>query len=62
MHNYALVCSILLRQLGVPHAAAKFDPATGKCLTCGEIESRCPGVHTFEQIQDAARRQKEVKK
>ena len=42
-----------LRRRGIPHAPAQYD-AGGNCLTCGEC-GRCPGVHTFEEIQQAAR-------
>ena len=42
-----------LRRRGIPHSPAQYD-AGGNCLTCGE-GGRCPGVHTFEEIQKAAR-------
>lgn len=42
-----------LRRRGIPHAPAQYD-AGGNCLTCGE-GGRCPGVHTFEEIQAAGR-------
>ena len=42
-----------LRRRGIPHAPAQYD-AGGNCLTCGEC-GRCPGIHTFEEIQAAAR-------
>lgn len=42
-----------LRRRGIPHSPAHYD-AGGNCLTCGEC-GRCPGVHTFEEIQKAAR-------
>ena len=42
-----------LRRRGIPHSPAQYD-AGGNCLTCGEA-GRCPGVHTFEEIQKAAR-------
>jgi hypothetical protein len=42
-----------LRRRGIPHSPAQYDTA-GNCLTCGEC-GRCPGVHTFEEIQKAAR-------
>ena len=42
-----------LRRRGIPHSPAQYD-AGGNCLTCGE-GGRCPGVHTFEEIQQAAR-------
>lgn len=45
--------SATLRAQGIPHSAAQYDES-GKCLTCGESE-RCPGVHTFEEIQAAGR-------
>ena len=45
--------SAALRARGIPHSPAQYDEA-GKCLTCGESE-RCPGVHTFEEIQAAGR-------
>lgn len=45
--------SATLRAQGVPHSAAQYDES-GKCLTCGESE-RCPGVHTFEEIQASGR-------
>lgn len=45
-----------LRRRGIPHAPAQYD-ADGNCLTCGE-GGRCPGVHTFEEIQRADRAQK----
>ena len=41
-----------LKRLGIPHAEAHYQ--AGVCLTCGEC-GRCPGVHTFEEIQKAAR-------
>lgn len=50
-HTAAL--SAELRRLGIPHSPAQYDKA-GDCLTCGEA-GRCPGVHTFEEIQNAAR-------
>ncbi len=46
--------SAKLRERGIPHSPAQYDSA-GNCLTCGEAD-RCPGVHTFEEIQAAARR------
>ena len=48
------VLSARLRRLGIPHSPAQYDE-DGNCLTCGEC-GRCPGVHTFEEIQAAARR------
>ena len=45
-----------LRRRGIPHSPAQYD-AGGNCLTCGEC-GRCPGVHTFEEIQQADRAQK----
>ena len=45
--------SAKLRERGIPHSPAQYDSA-GNCLTCGEAD-RCPGVHTFEEIQAAAR-------
>lgn len=45
-----------LRRRGIPHSPAQYD-AGGNCLTCGEA-GRCPGVHTFEEIQEANRAQK----
>lgn len=45
--------SDVLRRMGIPHSPAQYDKA-GNCLTCGEC-GRCPGVHTFEEIQKAAR-------
>lgn len=45
--------SAKLRERGIPHSPAQYDSA-GNCLTCGEC-GRCPGVHTFEEIQNAAR-------
>lgn len=43
-----------LRNDGVPHATAKFDNKV--CLTCGcGLDNGCPGVHTFEEIQEANR-------
>jgi len=44
-----------LRRRGIPHSPAQYD-AGGNCLTCGE-GGRCPGVHTFEEIQQAARKE-----
>ena len=45
-----------LRRLGIPHAPAIYDTDTaGRCLTCGEPPETCPGIHTFEEIQSAAR-------
>ncbi len=49
--------SVRLRVLGIPHVSAPVDLA-GRCLICGE-RSVCPGVHTFEEIQEAARAEKE---
>lgn len=46
--------SVELRRQGIPHSPAQYDEA-GNCLTCGEC-GRCPGVHTFEEIQQAARK------
>lgn len=48
--------SAKLRRRGIPHSPAQYDSA-GNCLTCGEA-GRCPGVHTFEEIQAASRAQK----
>jgi len=42
-----------LRRRGIPHSPAHYDTG-GNCLTCGE-SGRCPGVHTFEEIQAANR-------
>ena len=47
-----------LRRRGIPHSPAQYD-AGGNCLTCGE-GGRCPGVHTFEEIQEANRAQKGI--
>jgi hypothetical protein len=47
-----------LRRRGIPHSPAQYD-AGGNCLTCGEC-GRCPGVHTFEEIQRADRAQKGI--
>ena len=47
-----------LRRRGIPHSPAQYD-AGGNCLTCGE-GGRCPGVHTFEEIQEAAREKARV--
>jgi len=47
-----------LRKAGVPHSPAKYDEA-GNCLTCG-CSWACPGVHTFEEIQEAARKESET--
>ena len=47
-----------LRRRGIPHSLAQYD-AGGNCLTCGE-GGRCPGVHTFEEIQQADRAQKGI--
>ena len=44
-----------LRSQGIPHAAAQYD-AAGLCLTCGKTSDECPGVHTFVEIQTAARK------
>jgi len=46
-----------LRRLGIPHSPAQYD-GTGTCLTCGKRREHCPGVHTFEEIQEAARAQR----
>lgn len=46
--------SAKLRERGIPHSAAQYD-ALGNCLTCGVAIGRCPGVHTFEEIQAAGR-------
>jgi hypothetical protein len=48
--------SVRLRVLGIPHVFAPVDIA-GRCLICGERPG-CPGVHTFEEIQEAARAEK----
>ena len=48
--------SSVLRKMGIPHSPAQYD-AAGNCLTCGEA-GRCPGVHTFEEIQAANHLQK----
>ena len=48
--------SALLREKGIPHSAAQRD-GRGICLTCG-CSVLCPGVHTFEEIQEAARAEK----
>jgi len=53
----ARAVSAELRRLGVPHSPAQYDDA-GTCLTCGERREHCPGVHTFEEIQEAARAQR----
>ena len=42
-----------MRAQGVPYAPAEKD-ADGVCLTCHK-KVLCPGVHTFEEIQEAAR-------
>ena len=55
--QYTDTISAALRRRGIPHAPAQYD-GKGVCLTCGD-SGRCPGVHTFEEIQEAARRQKE---
>ena len=52
--EYIAHLSAKLRERGIPHSPAQYDSA-GNCLTCGEAD-RCPGVHTFEEIQAAARR------
>ena len=49
--------SVRLRVLGIPHVFAPLDLAR-RCLICGERPG-CPGVHTFEEIQEAARAEKE---
>lgn len=47
-----------LRAEGIPHSPAQYDPKRAfHCLTCGET-FKCPGVHTFEEIQAADRAQK----
>lgn len=53
---YTSAISVELRRQGIPHSPAQYDEA-GNCLTCGEC-GRCPGVHTFEEIQQAARKDK----
>ena len=52
--------SALLREKGIPHSAAHRDNR-GICLTCG-CSILCPGVHTFEEIQEAARAEKARKR
>ena len=47
--------SDILRAQGIPHAPAKYDEA-GLCLTCRNDATKCPGVHTFEEIQEAGRK------
>ena len=49
--------SVRLRLEGIPHSSAHRD-IDGRCLICGE-RSGCPGVHTFEEIQESARAEKE---
>ena len=49
----ALSCA--LRSMNIPHAPAKSGGGRGICLTCGLAADRCPGLHTFEEIQAAAR-------
>ena len=46
--------SRILRNEKIPHSPALYDEA-GICLTCGEPAGNCPGAHTFEEIQQAAR-------
>ncbi len=53
---YTAAISVELRRQGIPHSPAQYDGA-GNCLTCGEC-GRCHGVHTFEEIQQAARKDK----
>jgi len=53
---YTAAISVELRRQGIPHSPAQYDEA-GNCLTCGEC-GRCPGVHTFEEIQQAARKER----
>lgn len=55
MSEYTKILSRLMRADGVPHSIAQKD-SNGKCLTCG-MYWLCPGVHTFEEIQDANRLQ-----
>jgi hypothetical protein len=45
-----------LRARGIPHADAQKDER-GFCLTCGK-SLMCVGVHTFEEIQEAAKAEK----
>ena len=52
--------SALLREKGIPHSAAQCDNR-GICLTCG-CSVLCPGVHTLEEIQEAARAEKARKR
>ena len=53
---FAEAIAARLRKLGIPNSPAQYDEA-GNCLTCGEC-GRCPGVHTFEEILEAARAEK----
>ena len=55
---YTAAISVELRRQGIPHSPAQYDES-GNCLTCGEC-GRCPGVHTFEEIQQAARKERKT--
>lgn len=44
-----------LKRRGIPYAEAHYE--AGICLTCGREVYVCPGVHTFEEIQEAGRAQ-----
>lgn len=46
-----------LKRRGIPYAEAHYE--TGICLTCGCEVYVCPGIHTFEEIQEAGRAQAE---
>ena len=53
--------SDVLRRMGIPHSPAQYEyDAGGNCPTCGLAGERCPGVHTFEEIQRADRAQKGI--
>lgn len=56
MEEFTAAISAMLRAEGIPHSPAQKDKE-GRCLTCGLIWL-CPGVHTFEEIQEAARRER----
>lgn len=55
MEQFKAGISKAMRDKGVPHSPAQYDE-TGRCLTCGQ-SALCPGVHTFEEIQEASRLQ-----
>ena len=46
-----------LRKEGIPYSGAHFDE-NDHCLTCKAHITKCPLIHTFKEIQEAARKDK----